>query len=181
MKMVMVDLETLSTTKNALILSIGAVVFDMYNVLNETFYQNVEALHQFSFRHTDTKTIEFWDRPEQKEAKASLTENAVGLKDALQSFRTWCLKDTDKEDIQLWCNGTSFDLAILETAYKDIGTPMPWKFFNERDYRTMKNVFRHVPKPTFSGTQHNALADAINQAQHLVDIFAAIRRPEEQR
>src|SRR3972149_12090628 len=79
------------------------------------------------------------------------------------------LRDCNHDEIEVWCNGASFDLAILETAYSNVMLPHPWKFYNEYDYRTMKRTFR-VPKPPFQGTKHNALHDARTQALHLIEI-----------
>lgn len=187
-KRIMIDLETLSVTKSAAIIQLGAVVFrpcpleytgPLEDFVFERFGVNVTLQSCIDAGLvTDDATIAWWQRPEQLEAFRTTQSLSVDLRDALIMFRTWCLADTDVEDIEPWANGTSFDLAILETAYRKIGIPMPWKFFNERDYRTMKSLWRDVKKPDFTGTKHNATDDAANQAVHLIAILQGIESAE---
>jgi len=175
MKRIMIDLETMGVTKRAAIMSIGAVAFDVEagRIVDE-WCINVNVQDCLSCGLiTDKTTEEFWSRPENAGALASLSVGTVDLKVALSNLRGWVLRDADKEDIEPWANGTSFDLAILEVAYEMVSLPIPWKFFNERDYRTVKRLYHEVPKPGFAGLKHNALDDARFQAEHLMRIFKA--------
>lgn len=175
MKRVMIDLETMGTTKRAAIMSIGAAVLSSQtmHVIDE-FEVNVDVESCIKYGLVkDARTQEFWQRESNATALALMKHNAWDLSDALQMFRAWILKDADKEDIEPWANGTSFDLAILETAYERTDLPHPWKYSNERDYRTLKCLYRDVPKPVFNGVQHTALADAKFQAEHLALILRA--------
>lgn len=175
MKRVMIDLETLAISKDAAIMSIGAAVFDLHaeTVLDE-WVQNVDVMSCAEYGLvTDSSTMEFWRRPENAEAFGEMGKDAVHLRDALEMLRAWLLRNVDKEDVEPWANGTSFDLAILEVAFNRVRLPLPWKFYNERDYRTMKCMYRDVAKPEFKGTKHNALDDARFQAEHLLRIIKA--------
>lgn len=181
-KAVMIDLETMSVTKKAAILSIGAVTFDPRlftqphkEVEYDSFYANVSlASCEEIGLVTDSSTMEWWERPSQVEAWQSLQVNQLNIRVALLSLRRWLLGDTDIENIEVWANGTSFDLAILETAYLFCELPHPWKFFNERDYRTMKMLYSDVERSQFLGRKHNALDDAAFQAAHLMKIMRHI-------
>jgi inhibitor of KinA sporulation pathway (predicted exonuclease) len=44
----------------------------------------------------------------------------------------------------------------------------PWKFYNDRCYRTLKAMYPHIKMPKRTGTHHNALDDAISQVNHLI-------------
>lgn len=179
MKRVMIDLETMGTTKRAAIMSIGAAVLsrDTLNVVDE-FEVNVDVDSCLKYGLVkDASTQEFWQRSENATALALMKHDALDLADALQVFRGWVLKDADKWQIEPWANGTSFDLAILETAFLCVDIPHPWEFRNERDYRTMKCLYRDIPKPEFVGVQHTALADARFQAEHLSMILRAKVQP----
>ena len=74
------------------------------------------------------------------------------------------------EDSLVWGNGSTFDITILENAYKIIGDiPHPWKFWNIRDLRTLVNAasvigFNHK-QLKHVGVYHDALADAVHQAK----------------
>jgi hypothetical protein len=73
-------------------------------------------------------------------------------------------------DVRVWGNGADFDNPILAVAYRrTIFSGQPWKPYNGRCYRTVKNQFQDV-KLVRTGTHHNALDDARSQATHLVEI-----------
>jgi exodeoxyribonuclease VIII len=75
------------------------------------------------------------------------------------------------EDVKIWGNGASFDNVILANAYRRNDLNIPWKYYNDRCYRTMKSLAPHI-KMEREGTHHNALSDAISQANHLIRIMA---------
>jgi hypothetical protein len=187
-KRVMIDLETMAVTKDAAIIQLGAVVFHpttpeymgpLVECVGERFGVNITLESCLAAGlMTDESTTAWWERPEQIEAFRTTQEQSMPLREALIEFRKWCLADTDPENIEPWANGTSFDLAILETAYRKLGIPMPWRFFNERDYRTMKSLWRDVKRPEFDGVKHNATDDAVNQAVHMLAIIQHIDRLE---
>jgi exodeoxyribonuclease VIII len=82
----------------------------------------------------------------------------------------------DPKDFLVWGNGADFDLPILSAAYvaAGFGGP-PWKPYNGRCYRTLKNLRPDVPRPERRGTAHNALDDAVFQAEHAIALLAALR------
>ena len=59
----------------------------------------------------------------------------------------------------------------LGDAYDRAMRHRPWKFWNDRCYRTIKSMHPEVPMPR-TGTHHNALDDAKTQALHLMAILA---------
>jgi hypothetical protein len=73
---------------------------------------------------------------------------------------------------KIWGNGASFDNAILAELYRVAKHPSPWEYWNDRCYRTLKNLYKQVvPPPERKGTHHNALDDAVFQAEHAVSIL----------
>ena len=167
-KRVMLDLETLSTKSNACILSIGACFFNEETIGAE-FYQPVWVLGQNTKygRHVSTETVEWWSK-QSEEARKVFHEPAVDLQQALLSFRKWVYENADGEKIEMWGNGADFDCVILGNAYEAVGVEKPWSYGLNRCYRTLKNVVKLRPGfgiPERQGIHHNALADAIYQAQ----------------
>ena len=176
---VMLDLETLSTRATAAIISIGACKFDPdTNQITDTFHAVIGAnrydvLSEYPF-HVDMNTIKWW-RSQSSEARAGsfdAVEGTVTLEEALTQFAIWC------GDVEVWGNGSDFDNAILSHAYAAMGLQQPWKFWNNRCYRTMKNQFPQTTMPRH-GTHHNALHDAISQARHLMLILKRKRLAEQ--
>jgi hypothetical protein len=173
MKHTMVDLETLGTGARAAILSIGAVKFNSKG-LGEEFYSviDMETCQQAGLTIT-MDTIVWWMQQEEQ-ARAAFTEkHKTSLFQGLKDFATFL--GPDAKNMKVWGNGASFDNVILAEAYNAVNLDLPWKFWNDRCYRTMNNMFgRSIPMDDREGTYHNALDDAINQAHHLVKILQAI-------
>ncbi|MHB0978446.1 MAG: 3'-5' exoribonuclease domain-containing protein [Minisyncoccota bacterium] len=58
----------------------------------------------------------------------------------------------------------------MQYAYHALDMKQPWKFWNNRCYRTLKNMFPEVPFVRI-GIAHDALDDAKSQAEHAVAIL----------
>lgn len=171
MSKVMLDLETMGNGSNATIIAIGAVFFDSKNVTHE-FYVNVDRLScEDRGMVSDESTIKWWSE-QSDTAKAALLDNQEDIIDALKMFDYWLTQELPCKlsDIEMWGNGSMFDNAILGNAYKTCGMSIPWKFWNDRCYRTMKNIYPSI-KLNRVGTHHNAVDDARSQALHLIEIL----------
>jgi DNA polymerase III epsilon subunit-like protein len=168
MKDVMLDLETLGTSADAVILSIGAVRFDAYgDQVGPVFYRrvNIDSCQKWGLT-VDGRTLVWWLDQDVLARKAIVNEEGDPLEIVLRD-----LSDFIKEDDRLWGNGAAFDNAILSTAYRKVGIEQPWRFWNDHCFRTMKKLNKHIPAPVFEGIAHHALDDAINQAKHLQAIL----------
>ena len=168
---VMIDLETMGLLPGSAIVSIGAVVFDprLNRVSNKnTFYMELDWESQE--RHQDPNTLHWWGSrsPIAKAALNGLEE----LTDTLTELAVWLPKDA-----KVWGNGATFDIGILENAYRQHGIDIPWKFWNVRDCRTVKDMYESS-RGGFSkksrGVLHHALDDAIFQAQYICDMWKAL-------
>jgi exodeoxyribonuclease VIII len=156
----MIDLETMGTTHDAAILSIGAVIFDLNGEeIHATLHDTVDLEdNQIHGRKIDASTVLWWMK-QSKNAQLALTQNPMHLKKALNRL-TELVQDWKPGTV--WANSPTFDLDILRHAYKSLGLACPWQYWAERDYRTLKD-FTDMPDFT-SGTTHNALDDALAQA-----------------
>jgi DNA polymerase III epsilon subunit-like protein len=172
MKNVMVDLETLGTIPGCAILSIGAVLFDKTGVSPVEFYQEIRTTTCTDvFLTVDAKTKKWWSEQNEK-ARALLdrcVEGGEDLTTALDSFGTFIRREAGY-DALVWGNGADFDNAILAVAYDITGRKLPWRFTNNRCYRTLKNLHRDIALHR-TGTYHNALDDARCQAEHAVRLL----------
>ena len=188
---IMVDLETLGSRAGCQIISIGAARFSRSSevAIGETFY-TLCSLHKDNQAElglsTDESTLTWW-KGQSAEARTALTEakrkNAPHLTNALAEFARF-VGWTDSKglgDARVWGNGSDFDCAILYAAYAAVGEPVPWKFWNTRCFRTLKSEFPGVPKPERKGTHHNALDDAIYQAEHAAVIFRSLAAAQPRR
>jgi hypothetical protein len=164
MRRVMIDIETLGTTPNGVIASIGAVEFgaDRRNL-------HVRIKLDQRGRVIDADTLQFW-LGQSKEAQEELTgEPRVDLRSALSQLREM----TEQAD-EVWAKPPQFDLSILRNAYIGLGQNCPWQHRKERDLRTLSMLLPFVQQPPNS-LKHNALADAVAQADWVLEIERVLR------
>ena len=173
MKDVMLDLETWGTGPHAVIISIGAVKFDLTTKPADwpRFLVNIDPASAVTKgQQMDVDTLLWWMHADRTHAReAFLAAEKVDLEDALDGFSMWL----GSHDFKVWGNGASFDNVLLNTAYKLCGLVAPWKLWNDRCYRTIKNIAPQVLL-TRVGTYHNALDDAVSQAEHMTRIYRAM-------
>lgn len=164
---IMLDLETLGTEHDAMIISIGAVAFrfDAAPVPADRFFYT--AVDIFSSTGSISPSTVNWWLKQSDEARAPWTndEPKLQLSAALQNLYTW-MKSFNDYNIRVWGNGANFDNVILRNALLRHHVPLPWKYTNDRCFRTMKNILPKI-EATRTGTYHNALDDAIYQVNYL--------------
>lgn len=165
----MLDLETLGTRPGSAILAIGAVKFNEKEIY-DSFYCRISLVAAVQCGLTiDPETVLWWMQ-QSDEARRELCQPADNLPMALIRFAQW----VGPESPEMWGNGAAFDNVLLAEAYRLTGQEPPWKFYDDRCYRTVKNLY---PDITIfrEGTHHHALEDARSQACHLIAIMRAFR------
>lgn len=174
---IMLDLETLSTKSNALILSIGAVTFDSDGIGQE-FYEVINLDDMISRKCFDVSedTLGWWDDQILINPRAAnvlqdaKSKSAKPANEVLEHFASWVIQNTSSQTVKLWGNGSDFDNVVLVNAFNNVmSTRHPWEWYNHRCYRTIKSTFNMV-KPERKGVHHHALDDAKFQAHHLIHI-----------
>lgn len=168
MKNVMLDLETMGTSTDAAIIAIGACEFDIKTQeVGEKFYHVVDLQSSVDAGLTlDASTVIWWMK-QSDQARKEFQCEGINLSRALVEFTHWIGEGA--KDVKIWGNGAAFDNAILSTAYRKCKLIQPWSFWNDRCYRTQKADYPDV-KMQRKGDHHNALDDAISQAEHLIAI-----------
>lgn len=184
----MVDIESMGLSVDAPVITVGAVLFDPRQ------QDDVGALEKRGFlRRVDVKdaveqssgidgdTLRFWLNQKDEAIKALIGAAAVPLKNALEDLRQYAVHRWPKGDDKffhghsqfpisclVWANSPDFDCKILERAFARVGDQFPFKFFQYRCLRTLKDLaWPNGPDsvPKFAGgTKHDAMADAVNQA-----------------
>lgn len=183
----MVDIETLSTVVNAVVLSVGAVEFDPFTgKIEREFYREVRLDLQRN-RHISADTVQWWA----KQLTENGADNILAKSDADKTMPidVVCLLgeflnggveygvnrvDAYKK-IAVWSCDPDFDLGILSNLYAELRLPVPWKFYETRSVRTVRmlNEIAGIKVPPQPVT-HNALEDCIRQAKevsHLISSF----------
>lgn len=169
---VMVDLETLGRRPGCVVLAIGAVEFGSRG-LGREFYQVLDVYGQKSLGlHDDPETLAWWEA-QAPEARQVLDQarhpDAKKFGVVMCEFDDW-LRPIGFKRVRVWGNGADFDNAILACVYGALSLTPPWDFWNNRCYRTLKNLVPG-PKVERTGTYHNALDDAKTQAIHAIRLL----------
>jgi len=162
-KIISIDIETLSTEPDGVILSIGACVVGT----DMTFHTYCGIGRQLLNGRTISKDTHNWwlSRPkEQFESEVCAVEKKT-LSDALLSLHAFIDSTTDGNGL-IYSKG-SMDIYMLEHAFRQYDLEIPWKFWNVRDLRTLMEAAKIDVKnlPFTNDDAHNALADAIYQAK----------------
>lgn len=180
----MLDLETLGTSPGSVVFAIAAVPFDFdKGVLPPAavegmpeagnFYRLIDPIRSAWVYglERDTTTMEWWTR-QPKAAQAQLDaalQNGDSLFPVLEDFRAF-LAPYDPTEVRIWGNGAAFDNVLLAELYRRLKLDVPWKFYNDRCFRTLKNLYGAAVPAVRPDVPHHALSDARAQAQWAVNI-----------
>lgn len=175
MQDVMLDLETMGTKPDAAIVAIGAVEFDTATgQVGERFYLPVQLGSSVRLGGTmDPDTVLWWMQQDEAARRELWQEDRADLATALQRFAGWIAERAPAGEVRVWGNGAAFDNVVLRTAYERHYLSPPWRFWNDRCYRTIKAQHPSV-KMDRTGVHHNAADDAESQARHLL---AMLKQP----
>lgn len=167
MKHLMLDLETLGQTADCVFLSLAAVQFDLKGKIGLTYTKNVALNSALKHnRKISSDTIKWWLEQNPK-IMAKMFINPLSLEEVLDSFRFFCI-GLGEPNLNVWSNGASFDIPILKHAYENIGMELPWKFYNERCYRTAFALSGLSKTPKDQNLAHDPLEDCYYQIQELL-------------
>ena len=176
----MIDLETLGTLPGSVIMSLGAVAFNQGRD-EANFYTNIGINSCLNTGMVvDAGAIKFWFTQTTQEARGVLFTGLVGLREALHSFNEFWKTNNCK---WLWSHGLNFDVPHLDVAYGLAGYNefRPWGFRECRDTRTIFSLLPggKAPEVTRHSGQHNALSDAVYQAELVRRAYVQLGREME--
>tara|TARA_A100001391_G_scaffold118973_4_gene80729 strand:+ start:7627 stop:8160 length:534 start_codon:yes stop_codon:yes gene_type:complete len=165
----MIDLETLSTNPDAVILTVGGVKFDPHTSMkpyNEMYFRVDVDSQTNQGRHVMDDTLNWWAKqPEDIKNEALGDKDRISLSDMIKQINKFSVG----VDV-FWCQGPLFDYAILQNLYTQLGHPVPWQYWQIRDSRTLFNLVPRDKNEKREGL-HNALSDCIFQAKKVQKIY----------
>jgi 3' exoribonuclease, RNase T-like len=168
---IMIDLETMGTRPGCVIASIGAIAFDPFgDTVNDSnaFYADVGMADCQRMGLTiDADTVSWWlGQPDAAREFLTRTPRA-SLLSTLTTLNRWVVEVAQwKEASCVWSHGATFDIPIIEHAYRACALPVPWAYWNARDTRTIYAAagIRTKDVPISGLTPHYAVHDALVQA-----------------
>lgn len=169
---IMLDLETLNTTSDAAVLSIGAV--DINN-LNNSFHGIIRMEDATKWGTVGGNTVRFWML--QASVDSAAARDVINGREyaavVMQNFTKWVAgvrrwESSDGWDFRIWCKYAAFDFPIITNFANKLGYPMPWKYYEQycaaTIFKLTPDVFDDEPN------EHSAVGDAITQARRLIKI-----------
>lgn len=170
MRDIMIDLETTGVNPNtAAIIQIGAVKFDlMSGEIGETFKI---ALKMPNNRYWQEGTRAFWSS--RLSLFNDIIKDEVETEEGFRKFIIWAQQDTF--NVRAWSKPLSFDLPFIASYCEQFNVVNPFNHWEHRDLRSfMMAIYgENLPKLTMKEglTEHDALADALNQTLWLLDTW----------
>lgn len=180
-KHVMIDIEALGKNNKAPVVTVGAVFFDpIKNKIGPKFYERItleSAMEAGAI--PDASTIIYWlDKPDA--ARQQIIGATQHIAVALRMFNAWLIEHSiSMRNLRVWANGPTYDIVILESAFRMLGFEPPWEYYRVRCVRTAVEFGRwddFNPKydMPFEGTPHHAADDALHQVRYVSAIVSRL-------
>ena len=177
---IMIDLECLGTSKDCVIVSVGAVKFNLNTgviVAQEYWELNTKEQQQKYFRTIDADTVRWWANQTPETLKAiQSTHNRVSITRFMEDFDRFI-----EGPNYFWAKGTNYDLEILTDLYTRSNLLRPRagpfkysKWVDARVYYLLGKELGIMPNLTNEGA-HNALADALFQVKVVTTIHKTLK------
>lgn len=175
---IMLDIETLGTGSNAVVVSISAIIFDIKTGdIGECFEVGIDTNEQvIKGGIIDQETIDWWDK-QSGEAKSELSRLLKEpVYDALTSFNDFIKRNfTAPSKIKLWGNGATFDNVIVRNLFKRQGIDFKIPYYADMDVRTLVYLAKVNTKSyDFTGVKHRGIDDCKHQIKYCVDGYRKI-------
>lgn len=185
-KHAMVDIETLDVKATARILSVAAVRFNSKGECARTvLYAHPSMKEQKEKGRTiSANTHSFWQKqPKEAYEEAFKPEEDRCSVAQFQKDMVSFMKDVEC----VWANSPTFDLAILRHLFDQFGLITPWKFWEERDVRTVIQLFPDPKtwKPNHkinknkenehSYPKHHPIGDCLTQVDKIVRTLSNVK------
>lgn len=167
---IILDIETLSRSQNAVITEIGLIAFDRKTLqVTDTllifpgFFPQIEA-----GRHLCNETVQF-------HRKLGTLPREVGDKPIEQAHLHLSEFMLKHQPASLWIHGKDFDVPKLETLFTSIGQPLPWKHYQVHCARDAWHLA--FPDETKREKRaHDALGDCIATLRDLTRSLKTLDR-----
>lgn len=178
-----IDLETLGTTPDCFIVNIGVAAFDIKSrwIYDDHFCALIDIKEPQEGRTITSSTVKWWLQQSEEARENLIAGEIYTLEDTLKGLKDW-LESTvslynKQEPMQVWGNGATFDISILEHAYE---YNPPWKYYNINDVRTIvrtAGLINGFDKRNieFTGTKHSAIDDAKHQAKIVIEAYRSLK------
>lgn len=163
----MIDIETLGTEDNTIVLSVGLALFNWErpdDPVKPVTEFGIDVREQEKLGRTISVDTLMWWMQQSDKAREVFDERQRRLpcmEAVVQIVNAISIADS------VWANGPDFDCRILGHLTKQILPHSRWPFWKHRCVRTMKSLFPEAANLQYKRVAHNALDDAVYQAEQM--------------
>jgi hypothetical protein len=177
----MIDIETLGLENDAVIVEIAMIPFTKNVILMDFAYQSYIDWSVQLFRSISSSALKWWLNQDRELMEKTLKpENHTTLNYALNMLRAktyrcydaFRLDNPSLEQI-FWSKPPSFDLKILEHAYKNTTENPPWCQQKTMDVRTLE-IIPEIKNLKRTEQKHSAFGDALFQIRQVQEFYKMI-------
>lgn len=168
---IMLDIETLGTAYNAVVLQISMVKFDWNKKIIDNLSLNLQIEPQLIKGRTITQSTIDWWKTQNVEVFKTCIVNQMEPTQVLNRIKEFI----KYEDI-IWCH-TTFDIVILNSLFNDYEMRTPYPYKNARDIRTLVDI-SNINLNDYDwehNKTHNSLDDCMFQIDYCCDAWNAIK------
>lgn len=179
---IMVDIETLGTSVDSVMLSISAVAFDIETGETDEEFEvfiDVDSCIR-SGRKVTHDTLMWWFKESMQEARDGILQNKdnrIEVEEAVFNFNRFVGKVSGKAQKApiLWGNSNRFDLGIIAYGYPE--NEMTWNYWNERDVRTLMSLAHWFKDDEeFMGIAHYGIDDCKHQIKYVTKAWNYLKK-----
>lgn len=189
----LIDIETLGTDPNAVVLSIACVPFvlEVHTYFGELvpagFYVKLDVQEQIKTHHRSIEdgVMKWWKKQPKDvfDAMVRPSSEDMSIKEGLTLLNKFVsgIKSYHFNKSYVWSRGNNFDFPILKSLYQAAGIGLPYNDWRVRDVRTAIDIMAGTDNGQynlrFGGDgfiAHNPLHDAAMDAARLNELFYVI-------
>ena len=183
---IMIDSETCSTARNAVVHQLAFMAVDSRNLLTVISHDSYDLPVQVqidSGRHFEYRWLQWIMGPkvDARVINRFLTSHDGEPDELLAKLRSFARKiqrliDEYEGRVEIWCRGTDFDLPNIEGLLAEAGIERPWAYHTVRDLRTPMKVLG-IKKESIDHhdiVEHIALEDCRYQLRQLIAVFQRV-------
>ena len=174
---IMIDIESLDTTPDCVILTIGAVLFDPkgQGIIDKIEIRpTIEDQTEIYKRSINEATLEWWSKQSPEAIEEAMGDrDRVSFKEAMDQLYKFCWNQGKP-----WSHGAPFDIVVMEHAWRQLSQLSPWPYYNVRDTRTLFDItgVSLKDKKYATKTTHRAVEDAEHQAIVVQDAYRKLMK-----
>lgn len=165
----MVDIETLGTTPEAAMLSIGIVPFNSILDIGPKVLYEICLKDALQFGKLSSETLQWWTNQPPEQYKKLITLGNLKTLDALKGLQGIC-DYLMVDGFKIWANGPDFDLEIIEHKMDQLNITPPWTPWNQRCVRTIKAIDPTLAKSFINLEKHDPVQDCLVQINQVCAI-----------